>query len=64
LATGDLEALAVRRATAVIEGLTSQAGFDPSRATAGKIEQVSDTQADSVRTKIELGALERMENPR
>ncbi|MCA1853435.1 MAG: hypothetical protein LC647_13865, partial [Beggiatoa sp.] len=64
LATGDLEALAVRRATAVIEGLTSQAGFDPSRATAGKIEQVSDTQADSVPTKIELGALERMENPR
>jgi hypothetical protein len=57
LAKGDLEALAVRRATAVIKELTGQAGFDPSRATAGEIEQVSDTQADSVPTKLELGAL-------
>ena len=57
LAKGDLEALAVRRATAVIEDLTGQAGFDPSRATAGEIEQVPDTQADSVPTKLELGAL-------
>ncbi|MFH0351761.1 MAG: DUF748 domain-containing protein [Chromatiales bacterium] len=64
LATDDLEALAVRRATAVIKELTSQAGFDPSRATAGEIEQVPDTQADSVPTKLELGALERMEKPR
>ncbi|MGH8563695.1 MAG: DUF748 domain-containing protein [Gammaproteobacteria bacterium] len=57
LATGDLEALAVRRATEVIKELTGQAGFDPSRATAGEIEQVPDTQADSVPTKLELGAL-------
>ncbi|OOO02797.1 MAG: hypothetical protein USCGTAYLOR_00972 [Chromatiales bacterium USCg_Taylor] len=64
LATADLEALAVRRATAVVKELTSQAGFDPSRATAGEIEQVADTQADSVPTKLELGALERMEKPR
>ncbi len=64
LATGDLEALAVRRATAVIKELTSQAGFDPSRASAGEIEQVPDTQAGSVPTKLELGALERMEKPR
>ncbi len=64
LATGDLEALAVRRATGVIKELTSQAGFDPSRATAGEIEQVPDTQADSVPTKLELGALERMDEPR
>ena len=64
LATGDLEALAVRRATAVIKELTSQAKFDPSRATAGEIEQVPDTQADSVPAKLELGALERMEKPR
>ena len=63
LATGDLETLAVRRATAVIKELTSQAGFDPSRATAGEIEEVPDTQADSVPTKLELGALERMEKP-
>jgi hypothetical protein len=59
LAKGDLEALAVRRATAVIKDLTGQAGFDPSRATAGKIEEVRDTRADSVPTKLELGALER-----
>ncbi|MCA1606028.1 MAG: DUF748 domain-containing protein [Acidobacteria bacterium] len=59
LAKADLEALAVRRATAVIKDLTGQAGFDPSRATAGKIEEVPDTQADSVPTKLELGALER-----
>jgi len=64
LATGDLEALAARRGTAVIKELTSQAGFDPSRATAGEIEQVSDTQADSVPTKLELEALEGMEKPR
>jgi hypothetical protein len=64
LATGDLEALAVRRATEVINGLTGQAGFDPPRATAGEIEQVSDTKADSVPTKLELGALESMETPR
>ena len=63
LAKGDLEALATRRATAVIKELTGQAGFDPSRATAGEIEEVSDTQADSVPTKLELGALERMEKP-
>jgi hypothetical protein len=63
LAKGDLEALAARRATAVIKELTSQAGFDPSRATAGEIEQVAATQADSVPTKLELGALERMEEP-
>jgi hypothetical protein len=59
LAKGDLEALAVRRATAVIKDLTGQAGFDPSRATAGKIEQVPDTQAGSVPARLELGALER-----
>ncbi|MGH8511073.1 MAG: DUF748 domain-containing protein, partial [Gammaproteobacteria bacterium] len=64
LATADLEALAVRRGTAVIKELTNQAGFDPSRATAGEIERVPDTQADSVPTKLELGALERMEKPR
>ena len=64
LATADLEALAVRRTTAVIKELTSQAGFDPSRASAGKIEEVPDSQADSVPTKLELGALERMEKPR
>lgn len=61
LATGDLEALAVRRATAVVKELASQAGFDPSRATVGEIEQVPDTQADSVPTKLELRALEHME---
>ncbi len=64
LEKGDLEALAVRRATAVIKDLTGQAGFDPSRATAGEIEQVSDAQADNVPTKLELGALEGMEEPR
>ena len=64
LATGDLEALAVRRGTAVIKDLTGQAGFDPSRATTGEIEQVRDTQADNVPTKLELGALEQMEEPR
>ncbi|MGQ0593482.1 MAG: DUF748 domain-containing protein [Gammaproteobacteria bacterium] len=64
LATGDLEALAVRRATAVIKELTGQAGFDPSRASAGEIEQVPDTQSDSVPTKLELGALEGTEKPR
>ena len=63
LAKGDLEALAVRRTTAVIKELTGQAGFDPSRATAGEIEEVTDTQADSVPTKLELGALELMEKP-
>ena len=63
LAKGDLEALAVRRTTAVIKELTGQAGFDPSRATAGEIEQVSDTQADSIPTKLESGALELMEKP-
>ncbi|MGH8534665.1 MAG: hypothetical protein ACREV1_18605, partial [Gammaproteobacteria bacterium] len=63
LATADLEALAVRRGTAVIKELTSQAGFDPSRATAGEIEPVPDTQADSVPTKLEVGALEHMEKP-
>ena len=64
LAKGDLEALAARRGTAVIKDLTGQAGFDPSRATAGEIEQVSDAQADNVPTKLELGALEGMEEPR
>ncbi|MGH8489030.1 MAG: hypothetical protein ACREXS_09250 [Gammaproteobacteria bacterium] len=64
MATDELEGLAVRRATAVIKELTSQAGFDPSRATVGEIEQVPDTQADSVPTELELGALERMEKPR
>ena len=63
LAKGDLEALATRRGTAVIKDLTGQAGFDPSRATAGEIEEVADTQADSVPTKLELGALELMEKP-
>ncbi|MGH8523384.1 MAG: DUF748 domain-containing protein, partial [Gammaproteobacteria bacterium] len=64
LATADLEALAVQRGTAVLKELTGQAGFDPSRATAGEIEQVPDTQADNVPTRLELGALERMEKPR
>ncbi len=64
LATDELKALAVRRATAVTKELTSRAGFDPSRASAGEIEQVQDAQADSVPTKLELGALERMEKPR
>ncbi len=64
LATGDLEALAARRATAVIKDLTGQAGFDPTRAIAGDIEQVADTQADSVPTKLELRVVERMEEPR
>ncbi|MGH8507377.1 MAG: DUF748 domain-containing protein [Gammaproteobacteria bacterium] len=56
LATADLEALAARRGMAVIKELRSQAGFDPSRASAGEIEQVPDTQADNVPTKLELGA--------
>jgi hypothetical protein len=53
----------VRRGTAVIKDLTGQAGFDPSRATTGEIEQVRGTQADNVPTKLEVGALEQMEEP-
>ncbi|MBA3493722.1 MAG: hypothetical protein H0T87_06270 [Gammaproteobacteria bacterium] len=43
--------------------MTSQAGFDSSRATAEEIAQVPNSQAASVPTKLELGALERMEKP-